>query len=116
MKGQRFWWVLGLSVTLLALSGLVYVGRLSSKVQAAPLDAISASPSMGSAHFGLNWDVFGTGGSEISSAHFRVAATMGQPAVGNIDSAHFAAHIGYWQNESFSGSHYIYLPLVMRNP
>jgi len=114
MKDHRLLLVLGLSVTLLGMLGLVHVGRLSSlKAQAASLPEVSGAPAMESAHFGLNWDVVGTGGRGIASTHFRVASTVGQPAVGNIGSAHFAAHTGYWQN--LSTVYQIYLPLVMRD-
>lgn len=113
MKDRRFLLTLGLGVTLLSLFGLIYAGRQSAlKAQAATLPAGANAPAMDSAHFGLNWDVVGAGGSEIVSAHFRVAATMGQPAVGNLNSAHFAAHTGYWQ--TLGATHRIYLPLVMR--
>ncbi|HNT78794.1 MAG TPA: hypothetical protein PKH77_27630 [Anaerolineae bacterium] len=114
MKDRRFLLALGLGVTLLSLFGLSYAGQQSAlNAQAAALPANSAAPAMESAHFGLDWDVVGAGGSEIASTHFRVASTIGQPATGNLSSAHFAAHTGYWQ--TLSTTHRVYLPLVMRD-
>jgi len=114
MKERRLLLALSLGVILFGMLGLVYAGRLFSlKAQAAALNAVPGAPAMDSAHFGLNWDVIGAGGNTIASTHFRVVSTMGQPAIGNISSAHFAAHTGYWQN--LSTVYRIYLPLVMRD-
>jgi hypothetical protein len=71
MKDRRFLLALGLGVTLLSLFGLSYAGQQSAlNAQAAALPANSAAPAMESAHFGLDWDVVGAGGSEIASTHF----------------------------------------------
>ncbi|MBN2002255.1 MAG: hypothetical protein JXA21_02765 [Anaerolineae bacterium] len=110
MKGRKVLLGLILALAVLGTMRLAYEGRLSSlKAQAAPLAATSG---MGSAHFGLDWDVIGNGGAKMASTHFQMASTVGQAAAGNISSGHFAAHIGYWQN--LTAAYPVYLPLVLR--
>jgi hypothetical protein len=66
---------------------------------------------MVSDHFGLNWDVLANGGIRMSSSHFRLASTLGQPVIGNSSSTHFGLRSGYWQEFFYR----VFLPLVLRN-
>ncbi len=113
MKKREVLLWLCLAAALLIALGLAASGRLSSlRAQASPLDAVSGAPAMGSAHFGLDWDVISAGGGAASSPHFQAATTVGQPMVGNVSSAHFALHIGYRQN--LLTIRRLYLPIVLR--
>ena len=68
---------------------------------------------MSSTNFDLSWDVIGTGGGVITSDHFRVHATIGQPTTGWKTSTNFQQHTGYWQ--SFGFTYNLYLPLIIRD-
>ena len=67
--------------------------------------------SMDSDHFALYWNVAASGGGTISSAHFRLSSTIGQPVIGNFDSAHFEHHAGFWQEWIYR----IFLPIIAKN-
>ncbi len=113
MKGRKFLLWLGLVAVVCGALWLADAGRVPSlKAQAAPLGAVFGAPAMGSAHFGLDWDVVSAGGGEIDSTHFQVASTIGQAAAGNISSDHFAVHTGYRQN--MRTLYQLYLPIVLR--
>lgn len=53
-------------------------------------------PPMGSTHFQLNWNVLGNGGGIVSSSHFGVSSTIGQPTVGFSSSSNFEVCSGFW--------------------
>jgi len=67
--------------------------------------------SMDSEHFALYWNVSANGGGRVSSAHFRLSSTIGQPIIGNFDSAHFEHRAGFWQELIYR----VYLPLITKN-
>lgn len=97
--------------------GLVALGLLGGQALAQeppPMsNAIISGTNMGSPHFGLDWNVVGTGGGTISSPHFKVSSTIGQPTVGTVTSPHFEVCTGYWCWLDRIAS--IFLPLVMKN-
>jgi hypothetical protein len=70
----------------------------------------TALADMTSSNFSLAWNVMGQGGGKISSAHFKVHSSIGQPAVGNMSSTSFKLHTGFWQNFIRK----VFLPLVIR--
>ncbi len=112
MRGRKKIW----GLTLVGLVGLALVGLLTSQTVVARRLALAASgpftpAQRGSANFGLDWNVVGTGGGKIASAHFQIRSTLGQPTTGWIASSHFKNHAGYWQNYTYR----IFLPLVLRN-
>ena len=55
-----------------------------------------AGQPMDSDHFQLDWNAYATGGGTVTSTHFEVSATVGQPAVGFTDSANFEVCSGFW--------------------
>lgn len=112
MKGHKKIW----SLTLIGLVGLAFIVLLTNQAASAQRPAlVEAEPfrpaQMGSANFGLDWNVVGCGGGKIASAHFQIRSTLGQPATGWIDSTNFKNHAGYWQNFTYR----VFLPLVLRN-
>ena len=66
---------------------------------------------MDSDNFALYWNVAASGGGTISSAHFRLSSTIGQPVIGNFDSAHFEHRAGFWQELIYR----IFLPIMTKN-
>ena len=66
---------------------------------------------MSSASFGLDWNVAAGGGSTITSSHYRLSSTIGQPVIGNFSSPSFAHHAGYWQQWVYR----LFLPAAQRN-
>ena len=99
---------------MIGLVALSLLGGQALAQEGPPMsDQIISSTNMGSPHFGLDWNVVGTGGGTISSAHFTVSSTIGQPTVGTVDSAHFEVCTGYWCWLDRVAS--IFLPLVMKN-
>lgn len=66
---------------------------------------------MVSDHFALYWNVSASGGGTISSAHFRLSSTIGQPVIGNFDSAHFEHRAGFWQELIYR----IFLPIISKS-
>ncbi|MCD4737667.1 MAG: hypothetical protein K8R89_00190 [Anaerolineae bacterium] len=112
MRGDKKIW----GLTLVGLLALALIVLLTNQTAAARRPALAASgpfgtAQMGSAHFGLDWNVVGTGGGKIASAHFQIRSTLGQPTTGWIASSHFKNHAGYWQRFTYR----IFLPLVLRN-
>lgn len=110
MKGYK--WLLLLALAGLLAGGLV-IALAGRPVQAQdpPLPGSALGVQMRFTHFRLDWYVIGSGGGEISSAHFRMRSTIGQPAVGWKSSTHFQEHTGYWQ----PFIRRIFLPLVLRS-
>lgn len=112
MRGNKKIW----GLTLVGLVGLALVVLLTSQTASARRPASAESgpfnpTQMGSTHFGLDWNVVGSGGGKIASTHFQIRSTLGQPTTGWIASTHFKNHAGYWQNYTYR----IFLPLVLRN-
>lgn len=99
---------------LVLIAGFAYAKHTSpTAAQAMPGVLGPNAPEMESTHFGLNWQVVGSGGGPIASSHFRLNATLGQAAIGRTESTHFVDRAGYWQY-GVAGGHHIYLPLVLR--
>ena len=109
MRKSILWVLVGIVIGLVALSLL---GGQALAQEPLP-DQIISSANMGSAHYGLDWNVVANGGGTISSAHFTVSSTIGQPTVGTVTSLHFEVCTGYWcWLDRIAG---IFLPLVMKN-
>ena len=105
-------WVLaGMVIGLLALT--IIGGQALAQEPPPETDIPISGVNMGSAHYGLDWNVVGTGGGTISSSHFTVSSTIGQPTVGTIDSAHYEVCTGYWCWLDRIAR--IFLPLVIKN-
>jgi hypothetical protein len=105
-------WVLtGMVIGILALT--ILGGHAMAQESSPQTDAVISGVSIGSAHFGLDWNVNGTGGGTISSTHFTVSSTIGQPTVGTSDSTHFEVCSGYWCWLDRIAN--IFLPLVLKN-
>ena len=71
----------------------------------------SSMTPMDSDHFALYWSAAASGGGTISSAHYRLSSTIGQPVIGNFDSAHFGHRAGFWQEAIYR----IFLPIITGN-
>jgi hypothetical protein len=100
------WVLVGFVVGLVALSIL---GSQALAQEDTP-DGIIAGVNMGSAHYGLDWNVVGTGGGTISSPHFTVSSTIGQPTIGSVTSSHFEVCTGYWCWFDYIAS--VFLPIL----
>jgi len=89
--------VMGLGILILALAGLTLA---SQAAQAGPPEPEEGGPfqvQISSAHYKLDWTVFGTGGGIITSAHYKANTTLGQPNVNhNLTSTHYKACAGFW--------------------
>ena len=46
----------------------------------------------------IDWEVVSSGGTDASSANYRITGTSGQTAVGAGSSANFGLNQGYWQD------------------
>jgi hypothetical protein len=103
------------SISLLLIAAFLNVGRdliLTAQDGQLPT-AIGESnlTAMDSDHFALYWNVAASGGGTISSTNFRLSSTVGQPVIGNFDSAHFELRAGFWQELIRR----IFLPIVTKN-
>ncbi len=78
--------------------------------QAPTADEAPQLGDMNSTNYSLAWNVIGQGGGKISSPHYKVNSTIGQPAVGNLSSPSFKLHTGFWQNFLYK----LFLPLLTR--
>jgi len=69
---------------------------------------------MSSAGYKLEWFTPATsgGGGSMASANYAVRITVGQSAVGGMDSAAYGACLGYWCG--MGAIHTVFLPLVIR--
>jgi len=104
-------WVLaGMVIGLLALT--ILGGQALAQEQSPVSDGIISGVNMGSAHYGLDWNVVGAGGGTISSAHFTVSSTIGQPSVGTVNSTHFEVCTGYWCWFEYIAN--LFLPLILK--
>ena len=99
-----------LVVTALLVGSLVLANAVVQAQKPAEVDKVLGIQ-MSSDSFGVTWDVVGSGGGQIASAHFRVRSTIGQPATGWKQSTSFKEHTGYWQPFTYR----VYLPLVVKN-
>ncbi|MGQ9517945.1 MAG: hypothetical protein ACUVWB_10565 [Anaerolineae bacterium] len=67
------------------------------------------------ADFDLNWHVIAGGGGQATSAGFRIAGTVGQPAVGAMSSAGFQLGSGFWFEGGAEPTLFKrYLPLILK--
>jgi hypothetical protein len=62
-------------------------------------------------NYGITWDVAGGGGSQMSSTSYRLHSTVGQAAIGNLSSASYEVHSGFWQ--LFDSLYKSFLPLIL---
>jgi len=74
-----------------------------------PATKAFADPNGTSANYNLFWDVVASGGPPLTSTHYIMYSTAGQPGIGTSNSAHYALHSGYWFNNP-----YIYLPMLIK--
>jgi hypothetical protein len=109
-RKSLLWVLAGVVISLLALA--ILGGQALAQEAPPGPDAVITGQSMSSDHYGLNWNVVGTGGGVISSAHFTVNSTIGQAAVGIASSDHYEACIGYWCWLGRLAD--IFLPLLMK--
>ncbi len=89
-----------LLITLLVLIALLITAAAVSARQseAARIDMARAvaGPPMGSPHYNLDWNVSANGGGTITSTHYQVSSTIGQPATGISGSNNFEICSGFW--------------------
>ncbi|MCJ7739027.1 MAG: hypothetical protein MUQ10_17225 [Anaerolineae bacterium] len=109
--------LLGLVAVVVGLAGLVCFDSQALAQEAHAANPVSAGldfnrVNMGSAHFGLDWNVLANGGNTMSSSHFHLSSTLGQTVIGVSDNTHFQHRAGYWQG--FLSEYRIHLPLVLR--
>ncbi len=55
-----------------------------------------ASTDYPNASYSMNWQVVASGGTRMSSAHYRLYSTAGQSVIGYVTSAHYKLHSGFW--------------------
>jgi len=55
-----------------------------------------AQPAQPEANYGMTWDVFASGGATMSSTHYRMLSTAGQPLTAVSASANRSLKSGYW--------------------
>lgn len=72
-----------------------------------------ATVQMGSAHFGLDWNLVTPGGGNVGSPHFHISASLGQPTVGAKSSPHYETCTGFWCGLDFIKR--IFMPLLLRD-
>jgi len=70
--------------------------------------------------FDLRWHVIAGGGGHASSAGYVLDGSIGQPAVGALDSASYRLGAGYWYGVAAPvppppPAYKIYLPIVLKN-
>lgn len=113
MRMKHKLWILALT-GLLSLGLVVALANRGVAAQPPPPDdsGLLTALQMGSDHFGLDWNVVGSGESEIASTHFRIRSTIGQPVVGTARNDPYELCTGYWCGAAVE--HSIYLPLVLR--
>lgn len=107
-----------LAVIVSGLGGLAYLDACAMVQDAKAFNstvlnrgAEVSRMSMVSDHFDLHWAVLANGGLTMTSSHFQLSGTIGQPAIGNAGSSHFKLRSGYWQDFFYR----VFLPLVLRN-
>ena len=107
--------VLGvLLLSLALLSGTAMAQPAPPQPPSDPLAQLGlANVKMGSAHYSIDWSVIAAGGGDISSAHFRLSSTLGQPTVGETSSPHYETCSGCWCGLDFMKR--LFLPLMLRN-
>jgi hypothetical protein len=100
-----------LSLVLIVAAGLLLLtGALALR------DALPAVAQT-SASYDLTWNVVAGGGEPMSSAHYVVRSTSGQPGASPPYSAHgeFVVSGGYWYGSGPPDVVYdIYLPMILR--
>jgi hypothetical protein len=57
----------------------------------------------------LKWDAVASGSSVLTSAHYVMRSTTGQPVIGTSKSAHYILHSGYWYK-----NFYLFMPLTRK--
>ena len=90
--------LIGVSMVLALVVGLAFPGTRGV-----------ASSSNPDAAYSLFWQVVASGGTPLTSTHYTMRSTAGQAAIGNLSSAHYKLHSGFWYS-------YIrlYLPTVKK--
>ena len=85
---------LRLILTILAIAVMV-AGMLT--LWGSPVASTQARPQPTSASYGYTWDVIGDGSTTMSSAHYQIVGTAGQPVIGqNATSASYRVEHGFW--------------------
>jgi len=80
-------------LVLLAVVALLAITIGLTASQAAP----PAAPPPAVSRFDLSWWVMNGGGGKMTSTHFLVYASIGQPAITNeLTSAHYRLISGFW--------------------
>jgi hypothetical protein len=106
-----------LSVLLLALALLAGTALAQTAPPETPADPLAqlglTNVMIGSAHYSIDWSVVATGGGDISSPHFRLSSTLGQPTTGMKSSSHFETCSGFWCGLDFMKE--LFLPLLLRD-
>ncbi len=87
--------ICGLLVIVL-LAGLVLPSARARAEPTAPL-------------YYLTWDAVASGSSVLTSTHYVMRSTTGQPVIGTSKSAHFILHSGYWYSDL-----QVYVPLIRK--
>jgi hypothetical protein len=72
-----------------------------------------ARPTEPEANYGMTWDVFASGGTTMSSTHYRMLSTAGQPLTAVSTSTNRSLKSGYWYGLQ-DVVRRLFLPLVNR--
>jgi hypothetical protein len=111
------WGVAGVVLSMVGLAlvwGQVRALEGSPEEPGTPMATLNLNQTqMNSAHFDLSWNVIASGAETLSSAHFELSSTTGQPSTGLKNSPHNRICTGFWCGivDFFLNS---FLPIVMK--
>ena len=88
------------------------VARVAVLLCGLGLASVAFAGGMISDHYGVPWDARYGGGGLSSSDNYAINGTVGQAAIGWIDSPNYGVGAGYWVGAGVG--YEIYLPLVMK--
>jgi hypothetical protein len=79
----------------------------------------SGSVVAATAPYQLGWHVFGGGGGQATSTHYKLDFTLGQTAIGAASSSHYNLGLGYWPGVMIGAppgaANKLFLPVMLRN-
>jgi hypothetical protein len=104
--------ILAIVLITLTVSVVIAAARQPEPGLVAQTDTLTGPP-INSPHYELDWNITANGGGTVSSTHFQVSSTIGQPATGFSGSANFEVCSGFWCK--VLAFFELYLPIQLRN-
>jgi hypothetical protein len=91
---------LGVRVLILMTAFLIFLGSSNAQAQSSP-------------NYTLKSHVFSGGGEDMSSAHYQLRSTVGQPsAIGVSSSTQHINYGGFWYTVPWQK--FVFLPLILK--